>query len=158
MDEEHQIVIPTLSRAKISRNLSYPIGAEAVSIALASAPQFPQISLHFYGAFVTWTRKGRYQFLRVQYSNSLGPPRDLYKRPQQGRWEIVVQPVPRPDRSRVKQYIIETALPQIIDWLENRAELTQLGDDIFTFSYNDKTKEFTTWQSTNLEPSRVRGR
>jgi hypothetical protein len=38
MELDQQFVIPTASRVKISQKLSYPVGAERVSVALASVP------------------------------------------------------------------------------------------------------------------------
>lgn len=67
MEEIERIIIPTLSRAKISRNLSYPIGAERISAALASAAQLPKLKLHFYSGFDNALRGGHYEFLRVEY-------------------------------------------------------------------------------------------
>ena len=42
-------LIPTRSKGKISQLLSYPIGAERVSSALASVPQYKELVLHFQG-------------------------------------------------------------------------------------------------------------
>jgi len=39
MGEIHQVIIPTLSKAKISHDLSYPVGAAGVSAAVASTVQ-----------------------------------------------------------------------------------------------------------------------
>jgi hypothetical protein len=50
MEDIEQIVIPTLSRVKIARSLSYPIGAEAISVALASVPQLAELKLIFYSS------------------------------------------------------------------------------------------------------------
>jgi hypothetical protein len=151
--------IPTASKAKISHHLSYPIGAEAVSLAVASAVQLPELRLHFYFSSDLWLRRGHYEFLRVEYLNNATPAEEfpvfrLYPRPPQCRWEIVVQPVPRLVRHRVKQYILESALPEIASWLFDRAELAQQGSDILTFFYDEKLEEFQTHPVTSLEPLR----
>jgi hypothetical protein len=110
MQDIQPIIIPTLSKTKISSKLSYPVGAEQISVALASAPQLAEIKLHFYlsrfhGNLVN---KGRryHEFLRVEYTNDSAPAQewpiiDPYGCPLQGGWEIIVQPVPRAMRSRV---------------------------------------------------------
>jgi hypothetical protein len=67
MEEDRRFVIPTVSRAKISRNLSYPIGAERVSDLLASAARLAELKLHFYSGFDVQLRSGHYEFLRVEY-------------------------------------------------------------------------------------------
>jgi hypothetical protein len=159
MELEQQFVIPTASRVKISQKLSYPVGAESISVALASVPQLAEIRLHFY----LWSdydlRRGHYEFLRVEYLNNTHPPQEypiwsLYKRPAQGRWEIVVQPVPRALRHRVKKYIAASALAQIAQWLTERREMTQRGGDILAFFYDEKSEDFAVRQLTRLEPLR----
>src|SRR6266576_1547831 len=138
MEDVQPFIIPTLSRAKISHHLSYPIGAAAVSLALGSTVQLPELKPHFYFWTDIWLRGGNYEFLRVEYLNNATPAENwpisgLYKRPPQYRWEIVVQPVPRFVRHPIKQYILSSALPQIADWLSGRAQLAQRGSDMLTF-------------------------
>jgi len=116
VEDVQPYTVPTASKAKISHHLSYPIGAEAVSLALASAAQSPELKLRFYFWSDLWLRSGHYEFLRVEYLNNATPAEEfpmlrLHKRPPQYRWEIVVQPVPRLVRHRIKQYILESALP-----------------------------------------------
>lgn len=115
MEEAQQFIIPTLSRAKISRHLSYPIGAEHISVALAATPQLLMLKLHFYSGLSSGLRWRHYEFLRAEYLNQAPPSAEwpissLYNRPPQYRWEIVVQPVPRIMRHRIKQFITDSAL------------------------------------------------
>jgi hypothetical protein len=159
MEDVQPYVIPTLSRAKISHHLSYPIGAAAVSMALASVVQLPEIKLHFYFLHDHWLRRGHYEFLRVEYLNNATPAEEwpifrLYKRPPQYRWEIVVQPVPRVYRHRINRYILESALPWMGSWLCERAGLSQRGSDILTFFYDEKAEEFESKSLIRLEPLR----
>ena len=161
MEDVKRILIPTLSKTKISRNLSYPIGAEHISAALASTVQLPRLKLHFYSGFDIGLRRGHYEFLRVEYLNSASPAEkwpisSLWKRPPQWQWEIVVQPVPRVFRHRIKQYILDAALHQIADWLVERVQLTQHGSDILAFFYDEKSDEFIARPLTQLEPLRER--
>lgn len=74
MEDTQPVIVPTLSRAKISSNLSYPIGAEQISAALAAAAQFPNLKLHFYSGFESGLRKGHYELLRVisEPGNAIG--------------------------------------------------------------------------------------
>jgi hypothetical protein len=159
MELDQQFVIPTASRVKISQKLSYPVGAERVSVALASVPQLAELKLHFYSGFDVQLRSGHYEFLRVEYLNNARPSEEwpisnLYKRAEQSRWEIVVQPVPRNLRYRVKQYILDFALTQIALWLIQRKELAQQGNDILAFFYDEKGEEFVPRHLTRLEPLR----
>jgi hypothetical protein len=157
--KEAECVIPTLSKAKISSKLSYPIGAEQVSFALVLSPQFHELGLHFYSKFGHGLRRDHYEFLRVEYLNNATPAEEwpitsLYKRPPQNRWEVVVQPVPRPLRNAVRHYIIESALPRIAQWLAERTALRQRGNDILVFFYDEKAEEFVCRPLTHLEPLR----
>jgi hypothetical protein len=159
MEDVQPHIIPTLSRTKISHHLSYPIGAAAVSLALGSTVQLPELKLHFYFWSNNSLRWGHYEFLRVEYLNNATPAQDwpiwrLHQRPPQYRWEIVVQPVPRSVRHRINQYILGSALPQIADWLSDRAQLARQGSDMLTFFYDEKTEEFTARPLTRLEPLR----
>jgi hypothetical protein len=159
MEGIQPIVIPTVSRSKISRTLSYPIGAEAISAALASTTQLPEIKLNFYFWSDPNLRWGDYEFLRVEYLRNASatqkwPIWSLYGRPPQSRWEIVIQPVPRVFRHKVKQYILNSALPRIAQWLLERGELARSGHDVLTFFYDEKGDEFIPRALTHLEPLR----
>ena len=48
MEKVQPFIIPTVSRSKIPSSLSYPVGAEAISAALALTPQLPEIRLNFF--------------------------------------------------------------------------------------------------------------
>ena len=159
MEDVQPYIIPTLSRAKISHHLSYPIGAEAVSLALGSTVQLPELKLHFYFWSNNSLRWGHYEFLRVEYLNNATPAQDfpiwrLHQRPPQYRWEIVVQPVPRVNRHRINKYILESGLPQVGSWLSERTGLSQQGNDMLTFFYDEKAEKFESRPLTRLEPLR----
>lgn len=84
-------------------------------------------------------RSGRYEFLRVEYLNDDTPDWhfSLWPRPSQHQWEIVVQPVPRIFRCRIRQYILDSALQQVEHWLVERAQLGQRGNDILAFFFDE---------------------
>ena len=160
VEEPKPIIIPTISRAKISHHLSYPIGAESISGSFASVPQFTELKLLFYSSkFYTPLRSKEYEFLRVEYLNNAKsaenwPIANLYGRPLQSRWEIAVQPVPRVLRHKIKTYILDSALPQMKDWLAERAQLVRRGSDLLAYFYNEETEECVPRYLANLEPIR----
>jgi hypothetical protein len=159
VDDVELVVIPTMSKAKISRDLSYPIGAEGISRALDGVPQLPLLRLQFYFWSDHSLRRGNYEFLRVEYLNNSTPldeypVSDLYKRSPQYRWEIVVQPVPRVHRHRIKTHIIESALSEISEWLVQRADYAQNGSEVLAFFYDEKLDEFKAYRVAHLEPVR----
>ena len=162
MEDINIFIIPTRSKAKISHELSYPIGAERISIALASVVQLAQLVLHFKSDRFNQVRFGQSPFLDVTYkgkdqlerlakmnlSNSAGIP--LWN-----RWEIEVKPVPRILRHRIHQYILDSALPQIKQWLDQRANLAQEGSDKLSFFFNEQKDEFESEQLGRPQPIRA---
>jgi hypothetical protein len=161
-----QVIIPTLSKSKISHLLSYPTGAERISKALASVPQLSQLKLHFIAAMADGLRDVRidgkqgYEFLRVEYLDQAAPDYEYPirhfwpPRPLQYQWEIVVQPVPRQDRHKVKTYIAEAALPKVSGWLTERSNLSNRGAAILAFFYENETETFLVRNVDQLEPLR----
>ncbi len=159
MEDVELIVIPTVSKAKISHDLSYPVGAEAISKALDGIPQISLLRLHFHYWSDFSLRRGKYEFLRVEYLSNVTPPEHypvspLYQRPPQYQWEILVQPVPRAHRHQIKTYIMDSALAEIKEWLAQRVDFVQNGSDILAFFYDEKLGKFETYQIAHLEPVR----
>jgi hypothetical protein len=70
-------IIPTLSKSKISHHLSYPVGAAAVSIALASVAQLPEVKLHFYFWSDNSLRRGHTNFLEWSILTTLCPQQQI---------------------------------------------------------------------------------
>ena len=156
VDDSQALFIPTCSKVKISSFLSYPIGAEAISRALVSTPQLPDLRLHFYTDFRV---KLYSEFLRVEYldrAKTADAPPILYllRRPPQSRWEIVVQPVPRALRNRNKQYIVDSALPQVAQWRWERSHLGRPGNEVLAFFHDKERDEFVVQSLTRLGPHR----
>ena len=156
MDDAPALIIPTCSKVKISSRLSYPIGAEAISRALVSTPQLPDLRLHFYTDLrVKWYD----EFLRVEYldrAQTADAPPILYllRRPPQSRWEIVVQPVPQAVLNRIKQYIVDSALPQVAHWLLERSHQGRPGNEVLAFFHDKERDELVVKSLTRLGPHR----
>jgi hypothetical protein len=111
---------------------------------LASVPQLAELRVRFYSGFGHQLRTGHYEFLRVEYPNNARPSQewpisDLYGRSEPGRWEIVVQPVPRTLRHRVKQYILDS--PPMRD--QNRKRWKELCEQAATEQDPEKLLELT---------------
>jgi hypothetical protein len=167
-EEPQPIIVPTVARSKIPRSLSYPIGAEAISKAFSPAAQIAELKLVFYSSkFDVGVRSGRYElrryeFIRVEYLHNAKagekwPISSLYGRPTQSRWEVVVQPVPRVLRHRINEYIVESALPMMADWLAERSQLLRQGSDLLAFFYDENAEEeFAARKLSSLEPTRTR--
>jgi len=157
MKDSDEFVIPTFSKTRISQSLSYPIGAELITQALAAVPQLSALRLRFFNSrFDHAFRRGHYEFLRVEYLNDARPvhewPLYLWSRPQQSKWEVLVQPVPRRVRHAVRLFIVDSAFPQVAEWLLERAQLCQRGNDVLAFFYDEQSEECIARRLTRLEP------
>jgi hypothetical protein len=156
MEDVKLVIIPTRTKAKISHELSFPIGAERISVSLATAAQFPRLVLHFKQDYFNGVRFGHYPFLRAKYDgrakvNNLGGNPDI---PLFNEWEITVWPVPRVLRHRIQRYIVDSALPQIRQWLDQRVHLAGPGDDTLTFLFDEKKEEFIPEHRAHPQPMR----
>ena len=158
VEDTQRIIIPTRSKAKISHELSYPIGAERISSALAGVAQLPELVLHFRGDWYDRLRFGRYPYLRVVYSRTPKPvnPESASGVPLFNEWEIIVKPIRRSSRHKIQQHILGVALPQVEQWLQKRTALERPGSDILTLFYDEDSGTFSEEQETRLEP--IRGR
>jgi hypothetical protein len=107
MEDVKAIIIPTGTKAKISHELSFPIGAEKISMALASTKQLPLLVLRFRSDYYYRVRFSEYPFLHVAYSGTKKPinPVSANGIPLFNEWEIELVLVPRVFRHRIQQYI-----------------------------------------------------
>ena len=125
-------MIPTRSKSKLPKALSYPLGAEAISQALAGAPHADELSLRFYDQAVWPTtefnrlvRDGLpYRIMSAVYM----PPRKVCRSAPttlveggwyQGHWSITVYPVLRELRQAAGQLLREQGLPVVVEWLRS---------------------------------------
>jgi len=158
MESTTDELIPTRYRVKIPHLLSYPIGAEAISDALKDVPQFKQLVLRFYFSTDYHLKQGTYEFIRVEYKNrsesSEWTKLGLYKRIEQYTYEIVVQPVPKVFRHKVKGLILSEALPAIRERLATHSELGRQGSYVLSFFYDEGTDAVIVERSDKLEPVR----
>ena len=125
-------MIPTRYKSKLPRTLSYPIGAEAISAALAGAPHAEEFVLGFSDR-VVWPVSEFQRLLRerlpyrvfvAQYRPETKPG---YSAPQsliEGgwydcKWELHVYPVLREWRHLVNRLLREQGLPAVVEWLRS---------------------------------------
>lgn len=125
-------MIPTRHKAKLSRQLSYPIGAEALTESLADAPQVGSLSVAFWGKPVcpgSSFRQDRaqeqlYQVLVAEYRPAQQPGyagmRFLIERGwYDEKWELHVYPVVRELRHLANGLLRERGLPLVLQWLRS---------------------------------------
>src|SRR5882762_9302868 len=101
-------MIPTRYKSKLPKGLAYPIGAEALTTALADAPHAASLSVSFYGRPVwpgsrfreTLARRHPYKILAAEFRPSCKPG---YSGPEflvedgwyDEKWQLTVYPVVR---------------------------------------------------------------
>lgn len=133
MSDEPQIsppikVIPTISKADVSKDLAFPIGAEALSRGLAGVPQFDSLKIQFVGLkelrrpLTEKPKPGEaLRLIAVEYrrrplnissgtdNRGTGRTDDL--------WTLLVSPVARRNRYDIKQLLVSEGIQIIREWL-----------------------------------------
>jgi hypothetical protein len=136
-------VIPTKYKGKLPHTHSYPIGAEALSLALADVPQLAQLGLSFHYASQNrqkLTVDGLENVLIAAYrhfdaglwSSNASIERGLHEE----IWELTVYAVRREERARVKELLMTEGLPRVTQWLSTpRSEVWRYGHKWCAINY-----------------------
>jgi hypothetical protein len=154
-------IFPTLSRAKHSHLVSYPIGTEALSRALDGVPQHPMLACDFY-AGNAHQRLDELAPLVLQVSyrkqaNSFFHGRDAASRGVfEPRWTINVFAVGRDFRHPVKSLLLAQGLPEMVrPWLIEMASVTgKTGEGCLTLKYDHITGTLVRSTGIALLPER----
>ncbi len=120
-------IIPTRYKSELSKGNSYPFGAQAISAALQSVPQFELLTISFHSQFRASKirEEAPLEFLRISYKQL--PPTlsgsDEDKWGWRGpNWDISVRPILGTQRKWVKDYMERVGFSLISDWLMNSWE------------------------------------
>ena len=152
------LLIPTRFRSKIAHTRSYPVGAEAISKALAGVPQFEHLELTFWDYKFQPLAKS-YKVLEVAYRHLGGfhsASKDMIERGfHEPKWQITVKPVSRGQRHLVQVQLLERGLPYLKEWLTDNTSDRRRGSSALSFSYDEETKTLGYEVATNLEPERL---
>lgn len=129
-------LIPTRSRAKLRKGWSYPIGAEAITLALSGIPQWSGFELSFHPGDARMDEHGRtvakVWFRRLERNHST--PHFLSRLYEPG-WGLYVYSVPSPERHAIREQLLASGLPQIRAWLsEPRPDNWHFGRHELTLS------------------------
>jgi len=109
-------LFPTKGRkSKISRKLSYPIGAQLISSELSDVPQAQELSVSFRAKYERMAERGEpYEIVTVSYQGNAGFDEG---------WHIKVRPVPRALKHQIQEALVTDFLPSIRQWLNKHADL-----------------------------------
>jgi hypothetical protein len=125
-------MIPTQYKARLSRHLSYPIGAEALTDGLVGAPHAESFTVSFRGK-PTWpnarfqlalTQEHPYKVLVVEFQPAEAPGYSgsrfmVESRWYDEKWRVTVYPVARALRHLANRLLRERGLPLVAQWLRS---------------------------------------
>jgi hypothetical protein len=125
-------MIPTRFKSKLSRTLSYPIGAEAVTMGLDGAPHTELLTLSFRALRPSRTLRLRqrankppqFVVLRAEYKPATRPGYIGANYMLEGgwydaSWQVTIYAVPREVRHLASGLLREHGLPAVAQWLRS---------------------------------------
>ncbi len=114
-DNAADVIFPTRFKKRISNELSYPLTAKDISVALADVPQANVMQIEFWYYQRMKDRGKPYTVLSVSYGFTPQITTGSYI--ELCDWCIMVRPVPRRLRHNVNRLLKTKALPAIRIWL-----------------------------------------
>lgn len=153
-------IIPTRMKRKIAHDLSYPLGAEVISQALAESAQFEDLSIHFLTDPWVVARQNteRLLFSCKHSSRAAELPRnwtDEFGVPLFSEWQVNVYAVPKEMRHRVRTFLTADALPKVGTWLERQAQTQMEGEQVIEFFLDTRKDEFASRERDTPRPELV---
>lgn len=159
-DNDTSPIIPTRFKSELSKGTSYPFGAQAISAALQSAPQFALFTISFHSHFPASKirEQAPLEFLRISYNQR--PPTlsssDEDKWGWRGpNWDIMVRPILGTQRKGVKDYMDRVGFSLISEWLVKAWEYHgRDGSALISFILDQSEQEVSTQISCEVLPQR----
>jgi hypothetical protein len=152
-------LIPTRYKSKIAHTHSYPIGAEAISLALAGVPQFERLELTFWDYKFQPLAKS-YEVLKVEYlmrGSFHSASKEMVARGDlNARWSIVIKPVPRGQRHAVQNDLLERRFPFVKQWLIENTSAGRIGRTTMTYFWYEDEQKLGYEESQKVEPERIK--
>jgi hypothetical protein len=161
MAEPELQIFPTKYRSKHSKEVSYPIGSEALSHALNGVPQQNLITCNFTAGSPQYD-DGRPQFhvLHVTYQKQAQNFHHSKSSWERGvfdpHWQIYIFAIPRQLRGAIKLLLLEQALPDVVrPWLIEKSHLTgQTGGSALAIEYVRADKVFVYTKREDIAPEK----
>jgi hypothetical protein len=131
-------LIPTVYKAKISKQLSYPLGAELLSSLLKNTKYYDNFVLYFSDdpyyfekkKFLNIVKEKKpYPILEINYSFIYPGLTSSNNWIEEGfynkeHWDINIYPVARNVRHKVQKLIVDSAITGMIEWLNQEYDKT----------------------------------
>jgi len=132
----------TSSKDRIGSYLSWPVGAERISIALAEVPQASIIKLTFSEHWPKY-HQGKWPLSYSVFKAEYCRYRNMH-RIGESSWAVCVRPVPRDQRAKVKEALESKGFTKVADWLSKNAGLSgREGKLAFEISWNSELEELS---------------
>jgi hypothetical protein len=163
LEEDAPFIIPTSSRAKHSKLVSYPIGAEILSRALDGVPQQRALTCTF-SAGNPHRDVGK-EIIRVMYVHYRKRARTFYDGEDAASrgvfaafWDVWVYDVLVEQRAEIKKQLVEVGLPTMVrPWLIANAKIEgKIGEAVIKLDYNTSIKTLISSTNNGIQPERVR--
>jgi hypothetical protein len=152
------VVISTAYKDKIGGSFSYPIGAEAITVALGGVPQAAKMTIRFSGYNLHRTRWHKpYIVAVINYTNTrrtMFTPRAWEIGP---RWDIRIKAVPRQVRHTIQILLKDALAEQARPWLLTHAGAYE-GSIGIDMTYDPSTGELIVDFRDRLIPTLLRHR
>ncbi len=110
---------PTLYKARLPRDLSYPIGAEALSEHLADVPQVSEFRICFSDVVSAW--KSKFQQMIAERADY-----EIITARLWAPFEIFVYPIQRSLKQAAHEVLVSHGMPQLRDWMPRQSSRTAL--------------------------------
>jgi hypothetical protein len=149
--------LPTIYKAKLSRFLSYPLGAQKISEALVGLAEFASIGLDFFNNSERNHGTQRpYQVLQASYRKMpvhLSSGNTLTEKHwRDANWTVTVSAVPRIVKHEIQVLLTNEALPRLRDWfLMNRNSFGREGRASITVLFDEGAKALSFEESSSAE-------
>jgi hypothetical protein len=162
LEEEAFFIIPTRYRAKHSKLLSYPVGAELLSRAFVGVPQLESFTCSFL-AKDPYSENGRDDGCVMMVGYQRSPRSFSYSNyfETKGffdpRWDIQIYTVLADQRAAIKKALVEIGLPTMVrPWLIANASLEgKIGESKIILDYDTSTKTLYSEVTNNMRPERA---
>lgn len=121
------MLIPTLYKIRLSREFSYPVGAELLSEQLAGVPHFSEFRICFSDVVSAW--KSKFQQMIAEGADYEVIRARLWSPCFWSPFEIFVYPVKRELKHAAQEALVSHGLPRLREWMIQRG-----GRDSLTFA------------------------
>jgi hypothetical protein len=119
LSHHYAMVIPTLYRTRLSREFSYPVGAEILSEALAGVPNFSDFRICFSDVVSAWKSK-------FQQMLATGVDYEIIRARLWSPFEIFVYPVQRGLKHPAHEALVSNGLPKMREWMSREGSPSSL--------------------------------